>query len=497
VFSRVLLPRGRHLALTWGIRDGYGGMTHALLHRSRTFAELGGTPVTVLTLDDFGGYDELEATLRDRGEISGGVRFLNLWDDLRERTLATHASANRITHEPLEPRTDDVLVTDAAQRVLARERHDVDGSPVGIDRFRVDGSPVGIDRFRVDGSLLATHRWADGRQFLVLHDALGTPVRSFSSSWALYRWWLDVLLGDEPAYLIVDSKVAARFVHTYRRDSVVTVHVVHGSHRAHSGIGLRPTRLETLDHLADYDGIVVLTESQRRDVEEVRPGSGNLHVIPNASEDPAAPGTAPARRRGTAVVVAGLSDRKRVGDAVTAAASAGVPLDIFGDGERRTEVEAAIRATGADATLHGWVPDSRTRLGEYDVLLLTSTSEGLPLVLVEAMAAGCLPIAYDIRYGPADVITDGVDGWIVPDGDTAAMAAAIRRAVALDDAEIERMRSAARRRAQQFGERAVTEKWAGVLRAAARRKPRGPHARGAMRRFGARIVKRLGSRAAR
>ncbi|WP_200914854.1 glycosyltransferase [Arthrobacter sp. Leaf234] len=55
-------------------------------------------------------------------------------------------------------------------------------------------------------------------------------------------------------------------------------------------------------------------------------------------------------------------------------------------------------AAGVTATLHDLWAASFT--------LLTSTTEGLPLVLLEAMSGGCLPIAYDIPYGPADLIED-------------------------------------------------------------------------------------------
>ena len=50
-------------------------------------------------------------------------------------------------------------------------------------------------------------------------------------------------------------------------------------------------------------------------------------------------------------------------------------------------------------------------------MLLTSRMEGLPLVLLEAMSVGCIPIAYDMPYGPADIIVDGVNGYLVEAGD--------------------------------------------------------------------------------
>ena len=45
------LPDGRQLAVTWGIPDRYGGMTSALLHRSRAFVRLAGREVDIVTFD--------------------------------------------------------------------------------------------------------------------------------------------------------------------------------------------------------------------------------------------------------------------------------------------------------------------------------------------------------------------------------------------------------------------------------------------------------------
>ena len=73
--------------MTWGIPDSYGGMTTALLQRSRAFVRLGGVPVDVLTFDARPDYDDVRARLRERGELIDGVRLLNLYEWLREHPL--------------------------------------------------------------------------------------------------------------------------------------------------------------------------------------------------------------------------------------------------------------------------------------------------------------------------------------------------------------------------------------------------------------------------
>ncbi|MDA4895615.1 glycosyltransferase [Streptomyces sp. MS2A] len=452
-------PRGRHYALTWGIPDNYGGMTSAMLHRTRAFVALGGVSVDVLTLDDRPDYAAVEERLRAAGELIDGMRLRNLWDELRVKPPS--AQRDPISPAaPLEPADGDRVVRDG-DVVLLRERTDADG------RF------VAADRFRRDGTLLATDRSVDGRRVVIVHGEDGEPLRRWGSTWKLYRWWLDRMITRMPSYLLVDSKTAARFVATYRRDHVVTVHIVHGGHRRGDAAGtLRASREYALRRAADFDLVVVLTARQRADlVADGLAGGARVRVIPNGVPLDATAHTRHARGQG--VVVASLTGRKRIELAVEAAARAGreragIRLDVYGEGPREEAIRARVCADGAEERirLHGFLPDARARFAEADFSLLTSTSEGLPLVLAEAMAAGCLPIAYDIRYGPADLIKDGVNGFLVEDGDVDAMADRIVHLQRLPEAKVAAMRRRARDRALAFSDEAVTRAWARELGAA-------------------------------
>src|SRR5262249_28468615 len=61
-----------------------------------------------------------------------------------------------------------------------------------------------------------------------------------------------------------------------------------------------------------------------------------------------------------------------------------------------------------------------------DVFLLTSVSEGIPLTLIEAMAAGLPVVSTDVG-GTAEVVADGQTGYLVPAKDDAALAGAVVR----------------------------------------------------------------------
>ena len=58
---------------------------------------------------------------------------------------------------------------------------------------------------------------------------------------------------------------------------------------------------------------------------------------------------------------------------------------------------------------------------------MTSRREGLPMVLLEAKAIGLPAVAYDCPTGPRELIADGVDGYVVPDGDEDALVGRLPR----------------------------------------------------------------------
>ena len=463
------LPDGRQLAVTWGIPEPFGGMTSALLHRSRAFVHLARRDVDVLTFDPTPGIADLRERLLDAGELVPGIRLRNVYDELRAAPPAPGPIAFRPGH--VRPDAVDVIeARDGSSLVVARRG----GHRVALEHLRADGTlAVRDERARESGA----------PRLITAYDEAGDPVRQWTGAWAFYADWLDGLIGAERAFAITDSKTVANFMAHYRRPNLVSLHVVHNSHLegAQRPYGeLRPSRRAVFTQLERFDGVVFLTERQRADAAALVSDPGNLSVVPNGIDPPdVEPALDRDRDPAAGVVVAGLTRRKRVGhaiDVVRACRRAGLPvtLVVFGDGGDAAALRAHVADAGlADAvTFAGHRDDAAEAFATASWTLLTSTSEGSPLVLAEAMSRGCLPVAYDIPYGPADLIVDGVDGLLVPDGDRAAAASAVAKLVAMAPDERERMRMAARATAARHDDRRVVADWGRVQRAAAERHDR-------------------------
>jgi glycosyltransferase involved in cell wall biosynthesis len=123
---------------------------------------------------------------------------------------------------------------------------------------------------------------------------------------------------------------------------------------------------------------------------------------------------------------------------------------IVGDGPDRAVLGAEIRSLGLDGRvwLEGERSDVPTLLADSDLFVLSSRSEGLPVSVLEAMAAELPVVATDVG-GLAELVVDGETGSLVPPGDAEALAAALGRLIG--DRDLRRTLGAAgRARAEEL-----------------------------------------------
>jgi glycosyltransferase involved in cell wall biosynthesis len=134
-------------------------------------------------------------------------------------------------------------------------------------------------------------------------------------------------------------------------------------------------------------------------------------------------------------------------------------LVVLGDGPLRSELMERVRDHGLDGrvVLAGVRADARAIVGAADAFLLSSVWEGLPLVALEALAAGTPVVATAVR-GVRELLVDGESALLAPPGDAQALGAALARVLA-DSALAERLSAAGRELVAGYGEQAMVERY--------------------------------------
>jgi glycosyltransferase involved in cell wall biosynthesis len=160
-------------------------------------------------------------------------------------------------------------------------------------------------------------------------------------------------------------------------------------------------------------------------------------------------------------VIGALSPEKRVDVAIAAVARIpGAHLVIAGDGPERATLEAlAERSAGNRVHFLGATTEPERVLAASDVLVLSSDSEGVPGVLIEAGLAGLPVVATDVGW-VRDVVRPGVTGLLVSPRRPDQLADAVRQALEGRD---KLGRGGREHCLAEFEMGPVTDKWQRVL----------------------------------
>ena len=402
------------------IPDRDGGYALATLARARQMAAAGvhdGRGPLLLTLDPGTPAEHARhrAAFAGRDLVVDPARMRNLFDEA-EAPRGGAADWLRAAADPGEP--DPALeyrvITDAEDRPVI-------GLPViaGDPDWHVTSAPVTV------------------------YDRRGSVAGVVEGFGALYRAWLEhVVAGlragdaDRPVVVVCESRQLGELLAGWDDPALRLVHAIHTIHLEPPftpDAPLNPLWSRWFSVAERFDAVLWPTASQRSDVED-RFGSSPVHVVVPHAVGAAASVTPLAERvPGRVVMLNRLAPGKRVDHAIRAFAAVvhqvpGATLDIYGEGAEHDALQRLIDELGLDAyvVLRGLTEDPGRELDEASVFASTSAFEGQGLSIAEALVHGCPVVAYDVKYGPRDLLAGG-GGILVPDADLPALAAALVR----------------------------------------------------------------------
>lgn len=227
---------------------------------------------------------------------------------------------------------------------------------------------------------------------------------------------------------VLDGSVARRF-------GVPTITTVHGF----TGGGLRNRLYERVQRLAfrRFAAVVAVCRPLAQSLMASGLRGDRIHMVPNAYTTSTPTLNRKSAREKLSIAedqfvlgwVGRLSREKGADvfvDAFARLANTPVTASVFGDGPERESLRAQASARGVvdRITWHGVVREAASFFRAFDVLVLSSRTEGCPIVLFEAMAAGVPIVAANVG-GVPDVLSPK-EARLVPPEDPAALAEAIR-----------------------------------------------------------------------
>ncbi|WP_139209962.1 glycosyltransferase [Microlunatus flavus] len=497
------LPPAKYVFVVGAIPRNFGGRTASILHKCRLLKEIGGVDSTIVTLNYSSEVDDIAADLRRRGLLVDGVEIVNLHDYFDEQSTGV---AEPVHHDVDEPGMDKIR--DPDQEVYRYyengvyrlyKRFDHEGRLIVRDWFNENRGRTRRDEFNLNGTIRRTTYMdlhhnkprqeifyrADGTPYMnkwlrvnpttmtssveriTMLDEQGAPYQVLLSNVELIQSYLDRLIGDQHCFLSVESRRSDGETLTYVRPNVKHVYVLHNPHIAppfDDLAAVRPSYKPLLDQRDAHGAVVFLTNAQRADAEAVYGEQDNFAVIPHpVAPVPQVPFSD--RDPDLVVMLARLDAQKRIPHAVAAFAHVvkarpSARLEIYGQGPEEGALQQLIDESGlrGSVRLMGYTKNPAEVYERAACSLLTSRFEGFGLVLLESLSHGCPVVSYDVKYGPADIVADGVNGFLVGSAMQQQMA---RRVVELLDDEPLRRRlseNAAQVRTE-FSEETFVARW--------------------------------------
>jgi glycosyltransferase involved in cell wall biosynthesis len=266
-------------------------------------------------------------------------------------------------------------------------------------------------------------------QFVNLLNEQGRLTNTFKNENKLVHYWLDILVQhNTDAIFVIDrclefyeplKNISAK-LKTATKPKLIPV--IHSVHTAGDVLTAESNKFykTVVEDIAAPDAVIVFTQAQKEDI-ITRFGMGNIHVIPHSYE--AIEKTAHFSERDPMKVVylARYAPEKNHNLAIDAFKQvvASVPkaqLHLYGFGEKKNEIIQQVKDLGLEKNVfvNDFAHDIADIYQSAGLSILTSGVEGFCMSVMESLFYGCPSVAFDIKYGPSDMIQNGVNGYLIP-----------------------------------------------------------------------------------
>ncbi|QFT85203.1 putative poly(glycerol-phosphate) alpha-glucosyltransferase [Halomonas sp. THAF12] len=490
---------GRFLFVFSSLGVNRGGLTKSVIKRANYLAE-NGCQVTIATYLFQDNYHEVVAKLRNMGELSENVEVLNFFDakiyqkrknkylkkvqslimSLRDRggyfvrrNACSYRFYRKGKYEKYQEfnRYGRLLFEDYMGDGRHRKRrvsYDTSLRKRKIVEYDVVSNLPRVEKYFDNLGRCRIYSWvsSDGGRGRTVHFC-GRRAVQYKSLRDFQREWV-YELAKEYDVIVSDSRKVDDLVRGVKYEKLKKIAVLHNNHFkdpscSEKGVKAGYHKLFSDD---EFDNYVFLTEGQRSDVASNYEIFGKTLVIPHAIEVSAEDLPISRKKRNEFVMLARYENQKRIDHAIRAfalvlKANSEATLEVYGEGEKKNELEELISSLGVadNVFLRGYARSPKNILHEAGCLILSSEYEGFGLAVGESLACGTPVVAYECKYGPSDMIEDGVNGYLVESGNVDALSIKIKKILELPFDDFAAMSENAKISMSSFSKEKFVNSW--------------------------------------
>ncbi|MDR0913118.1 MAG: glycosyltransferase [Methanobrevibacter sp.] len=438
------------LILTGEIAEVYGGLTKSLIAKAKWFALLKNWRSKILTFNFNANYDILIENLYLDEKITELTEVININMYFRElynieenpitsdiiiKNFNEIKKDNYVNEEGMKIirnynrygiSHDNLLTSD--NKIIKRFYYNRHGELFKINYFD-NNRHIKLEEFFNHSGNIYQKKYLQWNTELKKHDLIKVDlinnnnlIKSFSNYDDYRGYFVNLIVEDKPSFAMAEARSMDSVLLNLNNHLVKSIFMVHNPHIRPGTTIIRAGNRFVLEnnHLNDIDAYLLLTERQKNDIIS-RFGYRNNYFVINHSIEPK---KIMYKKNKTIVMLTRLHYQKRLEDVIKImkivhTKRPALTLDIYGSGGKKEYLSNLIKESNLENTvfLKGHTSEVEKVIQSAMFSLITSRYEGFPLAVQESLANGTPVISYDIKYGPADMIKDGVNGYLIKERD--------------------------------------------------------------------------------
>lgn len=478
-----------YIFITSRLDKNHGGLTASMLNKVGIINDKLSIEPLILTFHLDWKYNMIKEEIVHRYNLDNKARFININEYFKNKITSKKLvrytfkpnsnlekisiSENKVEYYDQKEKIYSVKYYKNTLREIKKYSNDVIIQKITLDNdeclfsinYYQDEYLKKQDLYRKDQSIFESRIYENknGENEIVKITLFDKETIEFTSFNEFKTYFISLFIKEPYTYLISEARGMDDAILSIKNQCVRKIFMTHSIHIRPGTDIVREGNRTVLNNLNEIDGLVLLTEFQKQDITNRFGYRKNYFVIPHAIETK---NIKKQKVKNKIVMVSRLHKEKRIDQAIQAfkqvvEKNSDAKLHIYGEGKERPNLQILINNLGLtnNVKLEGYTHNIDQVLQEAECTLLTSLYEGFALVIQESIANGTPVISYDIKYGPSDMIEDGINGYLVEEGNVDQLAKFINMYLSKHEHEKKQFSEKSLEKAQEFSYDNFVENW--------------------------------------